>query len=497
MIFESALFNRSTRGNVWSVIVMALPLILASAAHSINLFVDRLMLQRFSEDAMSAAFPAGLTSFALSCYFVGTVGYANSFVAQYFGAKMYHRVGAAVWQAIYMALLGGLYAIGLTFFAEELFDFFGHEEHLREMEVTYFRLLGWGTVAYLLVIAMLSFWGGQGKTHMVMIFDLVITAANIPLNAMLIFGWKTPFFEIPAMGVTGAALGTVGASVMGLIVMVCIFFLPKKNRARYRTGNMKLDKDLFHRLFKFGGPNGVQLFLDLAAFNAFVILLGKIGTTEMNASGVAFSLNSLAMIPMFGLGQTVSILVGQGVGKNDIPYAERAVKSARFWLYLMMIVIGFLFVVYPKPALTLFNLVPGTEAYNMAKIMLWFITAYLLFDATSILYGSAVKGAGDTKFSMWIGSTFAWIFYGLPCLAVYYIFSSDTIIGKLGKDRADTYNLWILWTICVVYIMILGVTFYLRYRGGKWKKMKVIESEANDHPRGAIPKEVGVDTYLP
>ena len=123
---------------------------------------------------------------------------------------------------------------------------------------------------------------------------------------------------------------------LGLIVMACLFFLPKKNRARYRTGNMKPDKELFRRLFKFGGPNGVQLFLDLAAFNAFVILLGKIGTTEMNSSGVAFSLNSLAMIPMFGLGQTVSILVGQGVGGNDIPYAERAVKSARFWLYLMM-----------------------------------------------------------------------------------------------------------------------------------------------------------------
>ena len=103
MIFESALFKRSVRGNIWEVIVMAFPLILASAAHSINLFVDRLMLQHFSEDAMSAAFPAGLTSFALSCYFVGTVGYANSFVAQYFGAKMYHRVGAAVWQAIYWA----------------------------------------------------------------------------------------------------------------------------------------------------------------------------------------------------------------------------------------------------------------------------------------------------------------------------------------------------------------------------------------------------------
>ena len=129
--------------------------------------------------------------------------------------------------------------------------------------------------------------------------------------------------------------------------------------------------------------------------------------------------------------------------------------------------------------------------------MLRYITAYLLFDATSILYGSAIKGAGDTRFSMIIGASFAWVLYGLPCLAVYFFFASDFAIDWLGKGLADTINLWTLWVICVAYIMILGVVFYLRYRNGAWKTMKVIESEQNDHPRGAIPKEHGVDAYLP
>ncbi|MBR3707624.1 MAG: hypothetical protein IKM17_01260, partial [Lentisphaeria bacterium] len=224
---------------------------------------------------------------------------------------------------------------------------------------------------------------------------------------------------------------------------------------------------------------------------------GKIGQDVLNASGVAFSLNSLAMIPMFGLGQTVSILVGQGIGAQDIPFAERAVRSARLWLYFMLIVLGILFLFYPEPALTLFQLEPGTRAFDLAKIMLRFVTAYLIFDGTGILYGSAIKGAGDTKFSMWIGSTFAWFLFGIPCLVTFYIFGLPSVRESLGPDRADTYNLWTQWTIIVAYIMILGTTFYLRYLGGKWKGMKVIESEVHDHPRGAIPKEVGVDSYLP
>lgn len=497
MLIETNLFRRTTTGNVWEVLRIAFPLILASAGHSINLFVDRLMLQRFSEDAMSAAFPAGLTCFAMICYFVGTVGYANSFVAQYFGAKMYHRVGAAVWQAVYMAILGGIWSALLWFAAEPLFDFFGHAPHLREMEVTYFRLLALGGVIPLLTIALCAFWGGQGKTGMVMFVNLLVTFCNIPFNAVLIFGVDLPWLKLPRLGIVGAAYGTIAAGFVGVLFMAFCFFLNRANVVRFRTWSAKLDKDLFLRLFKFGGPNGVQLFLDLAAFNAFVVLLGKIGPDVLNASGVAFSLNSLAMIPMFGFGQAVSILVGQGIGASDIPFAERAVKSARFWLYLVIVIVGVLFLIYPEPSLTLFKLEPGTRAYELAEIMLRYITAYLLFDATSILYGSAIKGAGDTRFSMIIGASFAWVLYGLPCLAVYFFFASDFAIDWLGKGLADTINLWTLWVICVAYIMILGVVFYLRYRNGAWKTMKVIESEQNDHPRGAIPKEHGVDAYLP
>ena len=497
MLFERNIFDRSKPGNFWEVFRIALPLILANAGHSINLFTDRLMLQNFSKETMSAAFPAGLTHFTLICYFVGTVGYANSFVAQYFGAKMYHRVGAAVWQAIYMALLGGLFSIAAYFYAPALFRAFGHAPHLVELEVAYFRILALGGCVPLLTIALSTFWGGQGKTGMIMFVNLLITFCNIPFNYILIFGMDFGWFKIPAMGILGAAYGTLAAGLVGLLVMVGCLLGSRTNIARFRTWNMRFDKDMFLRLFKFGGPNGVQLFLDLASFNLFVVLLGKIGQDVLNASGVAFSLNSLAMIPMFGLGQTVSILVGQGIGAQDIPFAERAVRSARLWLYFMLIILGILFLFYPEPALTLFQLEPGTRAFDLAKIMLRFVTAYLIFDGTGILYGSAIKGAGDTKFSMWIGSTFAWFLFGIPCLVTFYIFGLPSVRESLGPDRADTYNLWTQWTIIVAYIMILGTTFYLRYLGGKWKGMKVIESEVNDHPRGAIPKEVGVDSYLP
>ena len=92
--------------------------------------------------------------------------------------------------------------------------------------------------------------------------------------------------------------------------------------------------------------------------------------------------------------------------------------------------------------------------------MLRFIAAYLLFDGMFILYGNAIKGAGDTRFAMIMGAGMAWCLFALPCIGAY----------ALGA------SVWVLWYICVGYIMISGLVFYLRYRTGKWKTMRVIEA---------------------
>ena len=70
-------------GNFREVLVIALPLVLSNTSHALNLFIDRAMLAGYSDMTMAAAFPAGLSAFAFSCLFVGTVGYSGAFVAQY------------------------------------------------------------------------------------------------------------------------------------------------------------------------------------------------------------------------------------------------------------------------------------------------------------------------------------------------------------------------------------------------------------------------------
>src|SRR5580692_1951924 len=113
-------------GSLRELMTVAVPLVLSSGSLSLMIAIDRLFLTWFSEDALAASLPAAALHWTAMSAFIGTINYANAFVAQYEGAGRKDRVVAAVWQAVYLAVLGG--AIFLIFlpFTSTIFDSVGH-----------------------------------------------------------------------------------------------------------------------------------------------------------------------------------------------------------------------------------------------------------------------------------------------------------------------------------------------------------------------------------
>ena len=447
----------SNQGGMWEVLKVALPLILASSAHAVNLLADRIMLDHYSETAVAGSMAAGLTSFTLSCFFLGIIGYTGTFVAQYYGAGAHDRVGTAVWQGIFLSILGGLLLATGWFWGSWLFSRFGHDPAVVRQEVDYFRLLSLGGILLLLNSAFCAFWGGRGKTKMIMAVNLIATALNVPFNYALIFG----HWGLPELGISGAAWGTNLSALVSCLILAGFFFIPSGSRRHFGTCSKIIDWDLFRRLIRYGTPIGLQFALDLASFNIFIIMLGRYGVVIQAGASIAFGLNSLAFTPMIGIGQTVSILVGQCIGAQDIEHARRSVRSARNLVWIYMAFMGAIFIFRPELILWGFSN-KNPEIIAAAKVMLKFISCFLLFDGLFIVYSNAIRAAGDTLFSMLAGISMALLMQALPSLV-------------LGYFRI---NVWLIWVCLVVYIMTAGTVFYLRYRGGKWTRMKVIEDSA-------------------
>ena len=109
----------------------------------------------------------------------------------------------------------------------------------------------------------------------------------------------------------------------------------------------KPDRELWGRLLRYGLPSGFQWMLDTTAFTAFLIMMGWFGDVELGASSIAYTVNCLVFIPMLGMGQAISIVVGQRLGQNCPELAARSTWAGLKVTFGYMFIVGSLFVLIP------------------------------------------------------------------------------------------------------------------------------------------------------
>ncbi len=449
-------------GGYREVLKIAVPLILSTGAWSVQHFVDRMFLTWYSRDALAAASPAGMLNFTFASFFIGTTAYVNTFVAQYSGAGRPERVGPSVWQGIYFGLIAGVFMLGLIPFADRLFAWVGHDPAIRALETEYFKILCIGGPA-ITGSAMSAFFSGRGKTVPVMWVNFVATGLNIVLDYALIFGnWG-----FPRMGIRGAAWATVAAFFTSSVLFMILMLRPEFRKRFNTLGGWRPHRDLFGRLVRFGVPTGIQFMLEILGFSIFIVMVGRLGTVPLAATNITFNISALAFLPMLGMGMAISTLVGRYLGQDRADLAERSTWSA---LHLCMVYMGTMaagYVVLPELFMRPFASHADPQTFRpvqeMGVVLLRFVAVYSVFDAMYIVFAGGIKGAGDTRFVMWASTVLAWGFMVIPAYLACVVYG---------------WGLYVAWVFITVYIVLAGLVFLARFRGGKWKSMRVIETGA-------------------
>lgn len=440
---------------------LAVPLMFSSGAIAIQQFVDRMFLAWYSPEAIAATMPAGMVFWTIMSLFSGTTSYVSTFVAQYWGAGEEKQIGSVIWQGVHIAIIAGLVCLLFVPFAADFFRLIGHSATIQHMETVYFQLLCFGAGPATASAALSGFFTGRGKTVPVMWVHLFATGLNMVLNYVLIFGkWGAP-----AWGVFGAGLATLIATCITMLIFLMMVLRPDYERRFATLSGWRPNFPLLSRLVRYALPNGIQFTIEQLGFSAFILLVGRLGMVELAATNIAFNINMLAFMPMMGFGTAISILVGQNLGKDRPDQAERSVYSGFHLISIYFIVMSMLYVFTPYIFVWPFaaGAEPGSlvEIEKMVVILLRFIAIYVLFDALSITFSSGIKGAGDTRFVMFMIVGFAIFGLTLPLYIALVIF-------KMG--------LYTAWAIITVYIILLGFIFMFRFLGGKWKSMRVIET---------------------
>ena len=444
------------------VLNLGLPLILSMMSVTLQHFVDRIFLTWWSADAVAGATTGGFAIYVLTGLFNGTAEYATPFVSQYVGARREDRIGAVVYQAAYFSIVAGIVGFLLSFGVTPLFDAVGHAPSMRVHEITYARIMLGGTFPVVLMVALSTYFAGRGKTKVVMFVTLASTLLNVVLDWVLIFG----HLGAPAMGTAGAAYATVASQVFGALIYL-VLFLRSPDREAHGLTNARFQPKVFMRLLKLGVPSGLQPCLEILGFVLFMFVIGNIGVAPLAATSIAFNLNAIVFLPAVGLSYGVSTLVARYLGMHRPALADRAIKSGLVISQIYMVVCSTVYIVAPALLLSPYaaGADPATfaEVSRIATVLLRFVAFYSIFDMVNVICAGGLKGAGDTRFPMLATVLISWFAMLIPTW--WFCVHGDS-------------DVYVAWSFATLYVVILGVVLFVRYRKGAWKSLRVIESDA-------------------
>ncbi len=446
-------------GGAGELLTVAYPLILSTASNTVMQFINRVFLAHYSPDALAACVPGGLLAFVFGCFFIGTASYTNAFVSRYHGKGKTASVSVAVWQGVWLGLTSGIILLVLSPLGFYIIAHSGHPAAVIVLEKQYFFILNAGGVIAITNTALSAFFTGRGKTKVPMGVNIAGNALCTLLSWLLIFGAG----PLPALGISGAGYAALAGQLLMLALYLVIIFSPY-NRRRYRTARLVgIHKGLFLRLIKYGAPNGIGFFLDIASFGAFIFIIGGLDKVSLAASNIIASINMIAFMPVIGLGLAALTLVGKYIGKKKPDVSVRVAYNAAKLAGLYALSLGVLFVAVPGLFINIFGSGNSAEYAGIlakSRPVMNVLAFFVFFDAIGMIFADVLRGAGDTRFQMLGASAAAWLLF-VP--GVWYI------THRAGGELIHA------WAWGGFYVFLLAVFFTLRFRSGLWRKIDILK----------------------
>jgi MATE family multidrug resistance protein len=434
------------------LLALSLPMVVSQGAFAAMVFTDRLFMSYIDAAHIAAALGGGVAAFFCFSLFMGLITYGNALVAQYYGAGHLAKCSLVTTQGVIIALGSTPVLLVLAYFGSSAFGVMGHDPAQVPLEQIYFQILMAGSVFTLIKACLASYFSGIGRTRVVMVSDVLGALLNIPLSWLLIFGK----FGLPEMGIAGAALGTVIATVFTIGIYL-LFYLSDEHQRRFHVAeSLRLDRPIMRRYLRLGMPSGLETLMNVSSFNLFLLLFQSYGVVQGAAIAIVFNWDMLSFIPMIGLSIGVMSLIGRFVGAGNMAQTNQVISSGFIAALGYSGVLAILFLVFRESLVGVFETQDANfaEIRELASYMMIGLVTYMLADATILIAGGALRGAGDTRWIMVTSITVHW----LMLLAQYFVI---VVYG---------YGPRVSWWIFVAMLIILALLYLGRLFGSAWRQ---------------------------
>jgi MATE family multidrug resistance protein len=263
-----------------------------------------------------------------------------------------------------------------------------------------------GVFAFLGFIVFRQTLQAMGRMTPIVFTIILANLANVLFNWAFIYG----HLGFPAMGAVGSGWSSsLSRWIMLLTLLLFSWGVLGSHLHPLRRKAFEL-RPLWN-MIRLGAPIGIQMSLEYGAFGATGIFMGWLGTVAMAGHQVALNLAGLSFMVPLGVSQASSILVGQGVGREDLPGARRAAGAGLLLGVAFMAGTAMLFLSIPH----LFARVYTQEAtvLALAATLIPLAGFFHVFDGLQVVCAGILRGVGDTRTPMVLNLLGFWCI-GMP-----------------------------------------------------------------------------------
>jgi MATE family multidrug resistance protein len=419
---------------------LAVPVVIIQVGMMAMGVVDTVMVGHISARALAAVALGNLYFFMLAVFALGTLMVLDPVVAQAVGARETPAIARAVQRGIIIASLLTIPTVVLLLLADPVFRLLDQPAEVIPLAAAYAVRTAPGAFPFLLFIVFRQTLQAMGSTAPIVGAIISANVVNAGLNWILIFG----HLGFPEMGVVGSAWATT--------ISRCLLFVGLWVAAHRKLTPLllPLSSEIWQlkpllRMVRLGLPIGAQHTLEFSAFALVALMMGWLGTREMAGHQIAINLAALTFMVPLGVGDAASVLVGQGVGRDDLEGTRGSARAAFACGIAFMSLAAIVFLFLPEQLARLYS--RDLDVVAVAAALIPIAGVFQVFDGTQVVAGGVLRGLGDTRAPM-LANLLGYWFVAIP-LSAYLGFHLQ--LGPAG-----------LWWGLVVGLGLVGSSLLLR-----------------------------------
>ena len=423
---------------------LAAPAIAQSLLHTLVFLIDRAMLGRYSADALASmqiSNPVVWSIYSvLAAFGVGTV----ALVGRAVGARDRALATAAARASVLFAVVAGIAAalLGLLALPAILALFPEAGPGVRSAAHGYLSVLLPGMPFVLLAIIGGSILQASGDTRTPFLVAALGNVINVAVNAVLIFGW----FGAPALGATGAAIGSVAAMAVSTVLLLWVLVRGRPDVSLRGPGG---ERAAMHRMWRISVAAFGERVVQQSGFMGFVAMIGLLGASAMAANQALISIESICFLSADGFGIAGAAIVAQRLGAGRPDDAALGARVATWLAVLLLSACGLVFLVVPELLLGAFT--PDARIVALGVPCLWVAAAAQPFMAIAVVLGESLRGAGATR-----AAFVTTLIGGLAVrLVATWVFAFELSLGLVGVWLGSTAD-WVVRCLLLVPIFARG-----------------------------------------